>query len=55
MGLVRLAMMHDPTTRGIGQRALLGIICIEYAERVIADHGVRVPAHLSSRANGVAR
>lgn len=53
--LVRLAMMHDPRTRGMTQRSMLGSLCIKYAEAVIAERGVSVPAHLASRADGGAR
>ena len=44
--LMRLAMMHDPGTRDLTMKAMLGILCIQYAEGIIAERGVSVPAHL---------
>jgi hypothetical protein len=44
--LMRLAMMHDPGTRDLTMKAMLGIICVQYAEKIIAERGVSVPAHL---------
>ena len=53
--LVRLAMMHDPRTRGMTQKSMLGLLCVQYADEVIAERGVSVPEHLASRAKGGAR
>lgn len=53
--LVRLAMMHDPVARGMSMKSMLGLLCIQYAEGVIAERGVTVPSHLDSRAKGGAR
>jgi hypothetical protein len=53
--LMRLAMMHDPGARDLSMKSMLGYICIQYAEAVIAERGVSVPAHLDSRAKGGAR
>mgnify|MGYP003658165310 CR=1 FL=1 len=44
--LVRLAMMHDPVFRDTSMKSMLGTLCIQYAERVIAERWVSVPAHL---------
>jgi hypothetical protein len=53
--LVRLAMMHDPVARGMSMKSMLGSLCIQYAEGVIAERGVSVPEHLALRSNGGAR
>ena len=50
--LVRLAMMHDPGSRGRSMKAVIGILCANYAEAVIAERGVTIPAHLDSQAKG---
>ena len=43
---MRLAMMHDPGTRDLTMKAMIGILCIQYAEGIIAERGVSVPAYL---------
>ena len=46
MELLRLAMMHDPGSRGRSMKSVIGILCANYAEGVIAERGVTIPAHL---------
>lgn len=44
--LMRLAMMHDLGARHFSMKAMIGKLCEKYAQAIIAERGVSVPAHL---------